>query len=48
MDSRTLNEWITYVHDLVELSDYGDSKDRIIRNVLIICCASDKVKDKIV
>ena len=34
--------------NLVELCDYGTSKDRIIRDVLIIGCNSDKVKDKIV
>ena len=46
--SRTLNEWLTYVYNLVELCDYGASKDRIIRDVLIIGCNSDKAKDKIV
>ena len=46
--SRTLNEWLTYVYNLVELCDYGDSEDRIIRDVLIIGCNSDKAKDKIV
>ena len=46
--SKTLNEWLTYVYNLVELCDYGDSKDRIIKDVLIIGCNSEKVKDKIV
>ena len=46
--SRTLNEWLTYVYSLVELCDYGASKDRIIRDVLIIGCNFDKAKDKIV
>ena len=46
--SKTLNEWLTYVYNLVELCDYGDAKDRIIRAVLIIGCNSDKAKDKIV
>ena len=46
--SKTLNDWLTYVYNLVELCDYGDSKDRIIRDVLIIGCNSDKAKDKIV
>ena len=46
--SRTLNEWLTYVYNLVKLCDYGDAKDRIIRDVLIIGCNSDKAKDKIV
>ena len=35
------------MYNLVELCDYGDSKDRIIRDVLIIGCNSDKAKDKI-
>ena len=46
--SKTLNEWLTYVYNLVELCDYSDAKDRIIRDVLIIDCNSDKAKDKIV
>ena len=46
--SKTLNEWLTYVYNLVELCDYGDAKDRIIRDVLIIGCNSEKAKDKIV
>ena len=46
--SKTLNEWLTYVYYLVESCDYGDSSERIIRDVLIIGCNSDKAKDKIV
>ena len=46
--SKTLNEWLTYVYNLVESCDYGDSSKRIIRDVLIIGCNSDKAKDKIV
>ena len=46
--SKTLNEWLTYVYNLVESCDYGDVTDRIIRDVLIIGCNSDKAKDKIV
>ena len=46
--SRTLNEWLTYVYNLVESCNYGDSSERIIRDVLIIGCNSDKAKDKIV
>ena len=45
---KTLNEWLTYVYNLVESCDYGDSSERIIRDVLIIGCNSDKAKDKIV
>ena len=37
-----------YVYNLVESCDYGDSNDRIIRDVLIIGCNYDKAKDKIV
>ena len=47
-DSKTLNEWLTYVYNLVESCNYGDSSERIIRDVLIIGCNSDKAKDKIV
>ena len=46
--SKTLNEWLTYVYNLVESCDYGDSSERIIRDVLIIGCNSDKAKDKII
>ena len=46
--SKTLNEWLTYVYNLVESCDYGESNDRIIRDVLIIGCNFDKAKDKIV
>ena len=46
--SKTLNKWLTYVYNLVESCDYGDASDRIIRDVLIIGCNSDKAKDKIV
>ena len=46
--SKTLNEWLRYVYNRVESCDYGDSSERIIRDVLIIGCNSDKAKDKIV
>ena len=46
--SRTLNEQITYIYNLVELCDYGNSQGRIIRDALIIGYNSDKAKDKIV
>ena len=36
------------MYNLVELCDYGDAKDRIIRDVLIIGCNSYKAKDKVV
>ena len=43
-----MNEWLTYVYNLVEACNYGDSSDRIIRDVLIIGCESDRPKDKII
>ena len=46
--NKTLNEWLTYVYNLVEACNYGDSNDRIIRDVLIIGCESDRAKDKII
>ena len=46
--SKTLNEWLTYVYNLVEACNYGDSSDRIIRDVLIIGCESDRAQDKII
>ena len=45
---KTLNEWLTYIHNLVEACNYGDSTDRIIRDVLIIGCESNTAKDKII
>ena len=46
--NKTLNAWLTYVYNLVEACNYGDSTDRIIRDVLIIGCESDRAKDKII
>ena len=46
--NKTLNEWLTYVYNLVEACNYGYSTDRIIRDVLIIGCESDRAKDKII
>ena len=34
------------MYNLVEICDYADSKDRIIRVVLIVGCNSDKAKDR--
>ena len=45
---KTLNEWLTYIHNLAEACNYGDSTDRIIRDVLIIGCESSIAKDKII
>ena len=47
--SKSLNEWLTCVHNLAELCDYpAGSKDRIIQDVLIINCSNEKAKDKII
>ena len=46
--NKTLNEWLTYVYNLVEACNYGNSSNRIIRDVLIIGCESDRAKDKII
>ena len=44
-----LNQWITKVYNQVELCQYNaDSKDRIIRDALIVGCNSTQVKDKII
>ena len=46
---KTLNEWLTYIHKLVNVCKYPeDSTDRIIRDVLIIGCNSNSAKDKII
>ena len=42
--NKALNEWLTYVYNLAEACNYGDSTDRIIRDVLIIQTgAQDKI-----
>ena len=40
--SKPLNEWLSYMFNLVEVCGYGDSKNRIIRDILIKGCASEK------
>ena len=46
--SKPLNEWLSYVYNLVETCNYGDSKERIIRDILFKGCASSKAKDTII
>ena len=46
-NSLSLNEWIAKVYNLVEICGYDDSKDRIIRDDLIIGCTNKENKDKI-
>ena len=44
--SKSLNEWLSYVYNLVETCNYGDS--RIIRDILFKGCASTKFRDSII
>ena len=46
--SKPLNEWLSYVFNLVETCEYDDSKNRIIRDILIKGCASDKARESII
>ena len=46
--NRTLNNWLTYVYNLVEICNYGNSKDRIIRDLLFVGCNSHHAKDAII
>ena len=46
--SKPLNDWLSYVFNLVETCEYGNSKDRIIRDILIKGCASDKARESII
>ena len=46
--SKPLNEWLSYVFNLVETCEYGDSKNRIIRDILIKGCTSDKAREFII
>ena len=46
--SKSLNNWLTYVYNLVEACNYGDSKERIIRDILFVGCSSQNAKDSIV
>ena len=46
--SKSLNDWLSYVYNLVEMCEYGSSKDRIIRDILIKGYASDKARESII
>ena len=46
--SKPLNEWLSFVYNLVEVCNYGDSRDRIIRDILFKGCASAKARDTII
>ena len=46
---KPLNQWLTQVHNLVNICKYPeDSTDRIIRDVLIVGCNSNHARDKII
>ena len=46
---KTLNEWLTYIHNLVNVCKYPEnSTDRIIRDVPIIGCNCNSARDKII
>ena len=40
---KPLNKWLSYVNNLVEMCDNGNSKKRIING-----CASEKAKNSII
>ena len=43
-----LNSWITKIHNMVDAAEYPDvAKTKIVRDVLISGCSSDRAKDKI-
>ena len=46
--SKPLNDWLSYVYNLVDMCGYGNSKERIIRDILIKGCASDKAREFII
>ena len=46
--SKPLNNWLSYVYNLVDMCGYGNSKERIIRDILIKGCASDKAREFII
>ena len=46
---KPLNQWLTQIYNLVNICKYPeDSTDRIIRDVLIVGCNSNHVRDKII
>ena len=46
---KPLNQWLTQVHNLVNICKYPeDSTDRIIRDVLIVGCNSNHARDRII
>ena len=46
---KPLNQWLTHVHNLVNVCKYPEySTDRIIRDVLIIGCNSNHARDNII
>ena len=46
---KPLNQWLTQIHNLVNICKYPEnSTDRIIRDVLIVGCNSNHARDKII
>ena len=46
---KPLNQWLTQIYNLVNICKYPeDSTDRIIRDVLIVGCNSNRARDKII
>ena len=46
---KNLNQWLTQIYNLVNICKYPEnSTDRIIRDVLIVGCNSNHVRDKII
>ena len=46
--SKSLNEWLSSVYHLVETCDDGNSKNRIIKDILINGCALENARDSII
>ena len=46
--SRNLNEWLTNVYNLADACNFKESRDRMIRDILIVGCNSTSARDKIV
>ena len=46
--SRNLNEWLTHMYNLADACNFKDSRDRMIRDLLIVGCNSNSARDKIV
>ena len=43
-----LNDWLTHMYNLADACNFKDSRDRMIRDLLIVGCNSTSAIDKIV